>query len=123
MGYRALDSGDVAPSDDRPCDLLALTDPAELDRMAINRFRAAPGEMLPLAYHYHDDQEEAFYVLSGTLHVETPDETYELSEDGLFVVDPGSPQRAFNPEDARTPVEVLAIGAPPTEGDVHAYEP
>ncbi|PSQ66659.1 MAG: cupin domain-containing protein, partial [Halobacteriales archaeon SW_9_67_24] len=52
-----------------------------------------------------------------------PDETYELSEDGLFVVDPGSPQRAFNPEDARTPVEVLAIGAPLTEGDVHAYEP
>jgi len=123
MDYRALDSGDVAPSDDRPCDLRALTDPAALDRMAINRFRAAPGEMLPLAYHYHDDQEEAFYVLSGTLHVETPDETYELSEDGLFVVDPGSPQRAFNPEDARTPVEVLAIGAPLTEGDVHAYEP
>ena len=123
MGYRALDSGDVAPSDDRPCDLRALTDPAALDRMAINRFRAAPGEMLPLAYHYHDDQAEAFYVLSGTLHVETSDETYELSEDGLFVVDPGSPQRAFNPEDARTPVEVLAIGAPPTEGDVHAYEP
>ena len=123
MGYRALDSGDVAPSDDRPCDLRALTDPAELDRMAINRFRAAPGEMLPLAYHYHDDQEEAFYVLSGTLHVETPDGTYEVTEDGLFAVDPGSPQRAFNPEDARTPVEVLAIGAPPTEGDVHAYEP
>jgi len=79
--------------------------------------------MLPLAYHYHDDQEEAFYVLSGTLRIETPDETYEVPEDGLFAVDPGSPQRAFNPEDAETPVDVLAIGAPPAEGDVHAYEP
>ena len=123
MGYRVLDTDDVAPSDDRPCELRSLTEPANLDQMAINRFRAEPGEMLPLAYHYHDDQEEAFYVLSGTLRIETPDETYEVPEDGLFAVDPGSPQRAFNPVDAETPVDVLAIGAPPAEGDVHAYEP
>jgi quercetin dioxygenase-like cupin family protein len=123
MGYRVLDTDAVTPGDDRPCELRSLTDPAGLDRMAINRFRAEPGEMLPLVYHYHDDQEEAFYVLSGTLHVETPDETYELSRGGLFAADPGSPHRAFNPDDADAPVEVLAIGAPPAEGDVHAYEP
>ena len=123
MGYRTLDTGAVEPSDDRPCTLRRLAEPAGLERLALNRFRAEPGEMLPLAYHYHDEQEEAFYVLSGTLHVETPEETHEIGENGLFAVDPGSPQRAFNPETATAAVEVLAIGAPPVSGDVHAYEP
>lgn len=123
MSYRVLDTGKVESSDDRPCDLRRLAEPAGLEHVAINRFRAAPGEMLPLAYHYHDEQEEAFYVLSGTLSVETPDETYEVDENGLFAIDPGSPQRAFNPESATEPVDVLAIGAPPVSGDVHAYEP
>ena len=123
MGYHLLDTAAVATSDDRPCTMRRLAEPAGLDAMAINRFRAEPGEMLPLAYHYHDQQEEAFFVLSGTLFVETPDETYEVPEGSLFAVEPESPQRAFNPEDASEPVDVLAIGAPPTSGDVHAYEP
>jgi mannose-6-phosphate isomerase-like protein (cupin superfamily) len=122
MGYRVLDTDAVEPSDDRSCRLQRLSDPAELEHVAVNRFRAEPGEMLPLAYHYHDKQEEAFYVLSGTLHIETPNETYHVEEDDLFAVDPGSPQRAFNPADATEPVDVLAIGAPPVSGDVHAYE-
>lgn len=123
MGYHLVDSADVAEIDDRPCSMRRLSEPAGLERMAINRFRAEPGEMLPLAYHYHDEQEEAFYVLSGTLHVETPEETYEVGEHGLFTVGPDSPQRAFNPEDADGPVDVLAVGAPAVSGDVHAYEP
>jgi mannose-6-phosphate isomerase-like protein (cupin superfamily) len=122
MGYRVLDTSEVEASDDRPCSMRRLAEPAGLERMAVNRFRAEPGEMLPLAYHYHDEQEEAFYVLSGTLSVETPNETYEVGENDLFAVDPGSPQRAFNPEDATEPVDVLALGAPPVADDVHAYE-
>ncbi|HET7324922.1 MAG TPA: cupin domain-containing protein [Halococcus sp.] len=123
MGYRVLDTEGVEPSDDRPCTLRRLAEPAGLEHVAINRFRAEPGEMLPLSYHYHDEQEEAFFVLSGTLSVETPDEVYEIEENELFSVDPGSPQRAFNPESATSAVCVLAIGAPPVSGDVHAYEP
>jgi len=42
--------------------------------------------------------------------VETPNETYEVPADDLFVVDPESPQRAYNPADADSPVTVLAIG-------------
>lgn len=123
MGYHIVDTADIEERDDRPCSLRRLSEPAGLERMAINRFRAEPGEMLPLAYHYHDEQEEAFYVLSGTLYVETPDETFEIAENGLFTVEPGSPQRAFNPDEATEPVDVLAIGAPPASDDVHAYEP
>jgi hypothetical protein len=46
--------------------------------------------------------------------------TYQVFISG---VNPGSPQRAFNAETATAAVEVLAIGAPPVSGDVHAYEP
>jgi mannose-6-phosphate isomerase-like protein (cupin superfamily) len=123
MGYRVVDVDSVAPEPDRPCECRKLSGPGDLDAAAINRFRAAPGEQLPLAYHYHETQQEAFYVLDGTLAVETPDRTYEVPADDLFVVDPGSPQRAYNPADADGPLTVLAIGAPQASGDVSAYEP
>ncbi|MEZ3165283.1 cupin domain-containing protein [Halorubrum sp. RMP-47] len=123
MGYRVVDVDSVDPEPDRPCECRKLSAPGGLDEAAINRFRAAPGEQLPLAYHAHETQEEAFYVLDGTLAVETPDRTYEVPADDLFVVDPGSPQRAYNPADADEPVTVLAIGAPPASGDAVPYDP
>ncbi|MFC4543132.1 cupin domain-containing protein [Halosolutus amylolyticus] len=123
MGYRIVDPDAIDPAPDRPSECRKLSDPAGLETMAINRFRAEPGEELPLAYHYHDTQQEAFYVLSGTLAVETPDETYEVPSDRLFVVDPEHPQRAYNPADADEQVTVLAIGAPQADDDVHAYDP
>ena len=123
MGYRVVDTNSVEPEPDRPCECRKLSGPGGLEEAAINRFRAEPGEQLPLAYHYHETQQEAFYVLDGTLSVETPEGTYEVPADDLFVVDPGSPQRAYNAVDADGPVTVLAIGAPPADGDVDAYDP
>jgi len=123
MGYRVVDVDSVEPESDRPCECRKLADPGELDAAAVNRFRAEPGEQIPLAYHYHETQQEAFYVLDGTLAVETPDRTYEVPADGLFVVDPESPQRAYNRADADEPVTVLAIGVPPAAGDAVAYDP
>ncbi|MFD1570917.1 cupin domain-containing protein [Halorubrum laminariae] len=123
MGYRVVDADAVDPAPDRPCECRKLSEPGGLDHAAINRFRAEPGEQLPLAYHYHETQQEAFYVLSGTLAVETPGETYEVGTDELFVVDPESPQRAYNPADANGSVTVLAVGAPPAADDAVAYDP
>ncbi|WP_254536425.1 cupin domain-containing protein [Halomarina litorea] len=123
MGYRVVDPETLETEPDRPCTMHRFSEPAGLSSMAVNRFGADPGEQLPLAYHYHDEQEEALYVVSGTLAVETPEGTYEVPTGGLFAVDPGSPQRAYNPADAEERVTVLAIGAPPVEGDVHAYDP
>ncbi|SDY68308.1 cupin domain-containing protein [Halopenitus persicus] len=122
MGYRVVDPDSVEPAPDRPCEMRGLTEPAGLSEFAMNRYRAAPGEQIPLAYHYHEEQEEAFYVLSGELAVETPGETYEVPAGQVFAVDPGDPQRAYNPADAEEAVEVLAIGAPQTTGDAKPYE-
>jgi len=122
MGYRIVDHEDVEPADERPCELRRLGTAAGLENVAVNRFRAEPGEQLPLAYHYHEEQEEAFYVLSGTLEVETPEETFEVETDELFAVDAESPQRAYNPDDAADDVVVLAIGAPAVDGDAVVYD-
>jgi mannose-6-phosphate isomerase-like protein (cupin superfamily) len=123
MGYRVIDPTEVDPVPDRPCELRRVSEAAGLSQVAVNRFSADPGEQLPLAYHYHDEQEELFYVVEGTLAVETPDETYEIPEESFFAVEPKSPQRAYNPADADGRVTVVAIGAPAVSGDAHAYDP
>jgi quercetin dioxygenase-like cupin family protein len=122
MGYRVLDPEAVDPDPDRPCELRRLSAPAGLDSVAVNRFVAAPGEQIPLAYHYHTEQEEAFYVLDGRIEVETPDGVHEVPAGHLFAADPESPHRAYAPEDAAGPATVLAIGAPPVAGDAEVYD-
>lgn len=122
MDYRVVDPDDLEPVEDRPCELRRLSEAAELTTVAINRFRAEPGEQLPLAYHYHEHQEEAFVVVSGTLHVETPNGEFEVSEGEVFAADAEAPHRAYNPDSADDAVEVVAIGAPPSD-DAVAYEP
>jgi mannose-6-phosphate isomerase-like protein (cupin superfamily) len=123
MGYRTVRTQDVEPTPDRPCELRRLTEVAGLEQVALNRYSVEPGEEIPLAYHYHDEQEEAFYVISGTIEVETPEGTFEVGSDELFAADPESPHRAYCPDDAAGTAAVLAVGAPQADGDVHAYEP
>ena len=123
MGYHVVDTDEVDPDPDRPCTRRSLSELAGLSEMAINRFEADPGDQLPLAYHYHETQEEAFYVLSGTLHVETPEGDLTVPEGGVFAADPESPHRAYNPGDAEAAVELLAVGAPPADDDAVAYDP
>ncbi|MFB6082460.1 MAG: cupin domain-containing protein [Halanaeroarchaeum sp.] len=122
MGYHVISVADLEATPDRPSTQYAIGAAAGLEQFALNRYEAAPGEMIPLAYHYHTEQEEALYVLSGTLYVETPESTLEVGPDEVFVAEPESPHRAFNPEDAADEVHVLAIGAPAVD-DAEVYEP
>lgn len=122
MGYHHVAVGALEPTPGRPSVQRSIGDAAGLDRFSLHRYEVDPGEQIPLAYHVHDEQEEAFYVLSGTLAVETPDEEYRVDADEVLVVEPGSPQRAYNPASAGEPVTVLAVGAPVVD-DVRPYEP
>lgn len=72
MGYQVVDPETVTPVDGRPCELRRLSAATELSNIATNKFRAEPGEQLPLAYHYHESQQEAFYILHGMLYVKRP---------------------------------------------------
>lgn len=120
MGYHVLDPGDLDATPDRPSTRKALSDAADLERVSVNYYVADPGEQIPLAYHYHDEQEEVFYVIDGPMWVETPDRTYTVPTDAVFVAEAGSPHRAFNDEGADGPARVLAIGAPRSD-DGHRY--
>jgi mannose-6-phosphate isomerase-like protein (cupin superfamily) len=126
MGYHLIDSTNLDQWDDRPTDVRSLSVAAGYDyqnsKLGLRVYELSPGEQSGLSYHTHDEQVEAFYVLDGTLHVETPDETYVVEADQVLFVDPGSPQRAFNPETAETVTRILAIGAPSVD-DAHPYDP
>jgi len=126
MGYHLVDPADLEQWDDRDVDVRSISAAAGLDYedspLGLRTYEAAPGQQLPLVYHYHDEQVEAFYVLEGRLHVETPEGEFVVGTDEAFVVEPGSPHRAHNPADAEGSVRVLALGAPSVD-DAHAYEP
>ena len=126
MGYHVVDPAKLDQWDDRDVDVRSISAAVGLDYqnapLGLRTYEAAPGQQLPITYHHHDEQVEVFYVLEGRLHVETPDETFVVERDQVFVVDPGSPHRAHNPDDAGANVRVLAIGAPSAD-DAHEYEP
>ena len=122
MGYHMIEPADLDASPGRPSTKRPIGDAASLQRLAINLYEVAPGEEIPLAYHYHDEQEEAFYVLEGTLAVETPDGGYDVEAGQAFVAEPESPHRAYNPAEADASVRALAVGAPSID-DVHEYDP
>jgi mannose-6-phosphate isomerase-like protein (cupin superfamily) len=122
MGYHRIDPDDLDSTPDYPCDRRGISDAAELAALHLGTYEMAPGEQLPRVYHYHDSREEAFYVISGRLHVETPDEEFVVEEDEVFVAESESPHRAYNPEDADESVRVLGTGAPKSD-IAHPYEP
>ncbi|ATW87391.1 mannose-6-phosphate isomerase-like protein (cupin superfamily) [Halohasta litchfieldiae] len=122
MSYHVVDPDSIEPADRADGEFRSIGRTFGLDTLGLNHVTAAPGEQIPLKYHYHDEQEEAFYVIRGELHVDTPDKEYVIDEGDLFIVEPENPHRAFNPSGADSPVEVLAIGAPSVD-DVHRYEP
>ncbi|WP_254279383.1 cupin domain-containing protein [Haloarcula marina] len=115
MGYHHIDPEDLPETADYPCDRRGIADAAELHALHAATYEMAPGEQLPRSYHYHQQREELFYVLTGTLHVETPEEEFVVPTDEVFVAEPESPHRAFTPADADGPTKVLGVGAPKTD--------
>ena len=126
MGYHHIVTADLDQWDDRDADVRSISAAAGLEYQdapfGLRVYEAQPGEQLPLGYHYHDEQTEAFYVLEGELHVETPEGEFVVGPDEAFVVDPGNPHLAHNPDTASGSVRALALGAP-TVDDAHGYDP
>jgi mannose-6-phosphate isomerase-like protein (cupin superfamily) len=125
MDYHVIDPSALEPFPNREADPRSISEAVGMERrdakLGLRTYSAAPGEQIPMTYHYHDEQVEAFYVIEGALHVETPEKEFTVSQNHVFVAEPGSPHRAFNPESASSPVRVLAIGAPSVE-DHHVYD-
>ncbi len=110
--YHRLDPRELEATPDHPCDRRSISDDAGLAMLASAVYELDPGEQLPQSYHYHEQREELFFVHSGSLSVETPDKTFELTEGEIFVAEPNSPHRPYNPVENTEPTTVLGVGAP-----------
>lgn len=122
MGYHVVDPADLEPEPDRPSEMRYVSEAADMDHLGVRVYRAEPGESIPLSgLHYHDEQEEVFYVLDGRLSVETPDRVFTVEPGQFFVAEPGSPHRAHNAAEADRDLRVIGMGAPP-QSDGHSYE-
>jgi uncharacterized cupin superfamily protein len=100
---------DVDPHPQLDTDRRGLTDPLDADGLALNRFTLAPGEWCS-GLHCHEDQEEVYVVLDGTLTVETLDGDHSLDTDEAARFAPGEYHAGRN--DGDEPVRLLALGTP-----------
>ena len=60
-------------------------------------------------YHYHDEQDELYFVHSGTARVEVGGETREVGPGGVFHVRSTTPRKVSNPGDGD--LVMLVVGA------------
>lgn len=124
MGYHTISFDDIEAHPNHECDRRTLSAVLDLEHVGMSLYTAEPGEQIPQHYHLHETQEELFYVLAGEMHVETPSETFEVSANQVFVVEPGHYHRTFNPETADSTLRVLAVGGPNvSDGQLHETDP
>lgn len=122
MPYHLLDPEELDPTPDHPCDRRSISEAIALANLAAAVYTIEPGEQLARTYHYHEQREEAFYVLDGRLTVRTPDGTYEVGRDEVFVAEPDSPLLPHVPDSAAGLARVLGVGAPAADPGL-PYEP
>ncbi len=84
--------------------------------VAINYFELEPGEAFSGGYHTHYDQEEIFYVQSGTACFETENGPVSVESGEMIRFAPGEFQHGYNDGDG--PLEGFAFGAPFGSNDV-----
>ena len=93
--------------------------------VALNYFELAPGERFGFDFHCHRDQEELFYVLSGTATFESAPapgaerESVAVGPHEAVRFAPGEFQLGRNAGDER--VVALAVGAPRESRSIEYY--
>jgi mannose-6-phosphate isomerase-like protein (cupin superfamily) len=73
--------------------------------------------------HYHDTQDELYFVHRGRIRVEVEDETRDLDEGGLFHAESTTPRKISNPFDEDAVVFVVGGKGGYIERDGHLVDP
>jgi mannose-6-phosphate isomerase-like protein (cupin superfamily) len=73
--------------------------------------------------HYHDLQDELYFVHRGRVTVEVAGETRELGEGGLFHAEAETPRRVSNPFDEDAVLYVVGGRGGYVERDGHLVDP
>lgn len=106
------DDGEEFPPEIDEGQNLNLIEHLGTENMRPRLWRFQPGQQL--SYHYHEEQEELFYVVEGTLGflVGPPDdvEEIEVPEGAFFRPGTTTPRQLFNDSDEE--VICLIVGAP-----------
>ena len=69
--------------------------------------------------HYHDTQDELYFVHRGTVRIEVEDETRDLGEGGLFHAESTTPRKISNPFDEEAVIFVVGGKGGYVERDGH----
>ncbi|MFB6171369.1 MAG: cupin domain-containing protein [Haloarculaceae archaeon] len=96
-------------------DRRALDEALGTTDVAVKYYELAPGDAFSGGYHTHHDQEELFYVLSGTATFDTEAGEAAVAVDAGEAIRfaPGEFQHGYNAADDGPVVRALALGAPP----------
>lgn len=108
------------PASNSPADVLRpLSQALDTNGLAINYFELAPGESFGYAYHRHQDQEEVFYIQSGTPTFETETGDVDVEAGEAIRFPPGEFQLGTNQTDDR--VKALALGVPRDSEEIEYF--
>lgn len=109
-GYRRVAVDDVTNTPNPTRVKRELDEELGVSLFGFNYYEADPGEQVPWGYHRHPDHEELFFVVDGTLEVETPNRAYRVESQEAFFIPAGAPNRAVAA--GNSPCRFLAVGAP-----------
>ena len=73
--------------------------------------------------HYHDEQDELYFVHTGRVRVEVEGETRELGPGGIFHAESTTPRTVSNPFDEEAVVLVVGGKGGYVERDGHLVDP
>ena len=93
-----------------------LTNVLKVTNLGINYYEVEPGKSLSGGYHAHNDQEEIFYIQSGTATFVTTDGEMRINPGEVIRFGPGEFHHSYN--SGNKPLTVLAIGAPQNSKEV-----
>ncbi|SDK69984.1 cupin domain-containing protein [Natronorubrum texcoconense] len=121
MEKTAIDDVDIETN---PMDVHSIRRPVSkalgFTDFAMNYFELESGESFSGGYHTHHDQEEVFYVQSGTATFDTEEGEVTVAEDEVIRFAPGEFQQGYN--DGDDPVVGFAFGAPGAQHDWEQIE-
>lgn len=110
--YKRAALRELTPNPAKPAARFEITEALGLSGYNFNVAVLDAGERLPQSgLHYHDAQEEFFFVVAGRCRVELADEQIDLAQDEMIVIRPGTAQMIHNPFDEQC--KLIAIGYPP----------
>ena len=73
--------------------------------------------------HYHDTQDELYFVHRGRVRVEVEDETRDLGPGGLFHAESTTPRKVSNPFDEEAVIFIVGGCGGYIERDGHMVDP